>query len=69
MTQQLAFARALLGEPRVLLLDEPTRSLDQAAIERLWRALDLRRKGIALLIATHRPDDVAHCAKEIELPA
>ena len=69
MTQQLAFARALLGEPRVLLLDEPTRSLDHSAIERLWQALDRRRERLALLIATHRSDDVARCAKEIELPA
>ena len=68
MTQQLAFARALLGEPRLLLLDEPTRSLDQYAIDRFWQALDRRREGLALLIATHRPDDVAHCAEEIELP-
>jgi ABC-type multidrug transport system ATPase subunit len=68
MIQQLAFARALLGEPHVLLLDEPTRSLDDGAVERLWRALDRRREKLALLIATHRSDDVARCAREIELP-
>ena len=68
MTQQLAFARALLGEPRVLLLDEPTRSLDEHAVDRFWGALDRRREGLALVIATHRPDDVAHCEKELELP-
>ena len=68
MTQQLAFARALLGDPRLLLLDEPTRSLDRGAVERLWRALDRRCEFVGLLIATHRSDDVARCAREIDLP-
>jgi ABC-type multidrug transport system ATPase subunit len=69
MTQQIAFARALIGEPRVLLLDEPTRSLDDGAVDRLWRALDGRRDRVALLIATHRPDDVERCESQVELPA
>lgn len=69
MTQQIAFARALIGEPRMLLLDEPTRSLDEGAVERLWRALDGRRDRVALVIATHRPDDVERCESQIELPA
>jgi ABC-2 type transport system ATP-binding protein len=69
MTQQIAFARALIGEPRVLLLDEPTRSLDDGAVDRLWRALDGRRDRVALVIATHRPDDVERCESQIELPA
>jgi ABC-2 type transport system ATP-binding protein len=66
MVQQLALARALLGEPPLLLLDEPTRSLDDAALERLWGALE-RRRQTAVLVATHRPDDVARCDRKVSL--
>jgi ABC-type multidrug transport system ATPase subunit len=68
MLQQLAFARALLGDPPLLLLDEPTRSLDKAAVGRLWSAVE-RRPGTAILIATHSEDDLARCHWSIELPA
>ena len=66
MVQQLAFARALIGEPRLLLLDEPTRSLDTAAVERFWRAIDAR-PHVGVLIATHRDDDVARCHGRLHL--
>jgi ABC-type multidrug transport system ATPase subunit len=66
MVQQLAFARALIGHPRVLLLDEPTRSLDTAATERFWRAIQARPE-VALVIATHREDDVARCHGRLDL--
>jgi ABC-type multidrug transport system ATPase subunit len=67
MLQQLAFARALLGDPALLLLDEPTRSLDDKAVERFWRALD-RRPNAAIVVATHNRDDLGHCGDRIELP-
>lgn len=66
MVQQLAFARALIGTPRVLLLDEPTRSLDMEATERLWRGVEAR-PHLAVLIATHREDDVARCQRRLDL--
>lgn len=67
MLQQVGFARALLGDPAVLLLDEPTRSLDTQAIARLWAALD-RRPHVAVLTATHREEDLARCHSRIDLP-
>ena len=67
MVQQLAFARALLADPPLLLLDEPTRSLDKAAVERVWAALD-RRPRAAVLIATHSDDDIRRCDDRLDLP-
>lgn len=66
MVQQLAFARALIGNPALLLLDEPTRSLDAEAYERLWAAIDMR-PDLTLVIATHREDDIRRCHQQLDL--
>jgi ABC-type multidrug transport system ATPase subunit len=66
MLQQLALARALLTNPPVLLLDEPTRSLDTEARARLWSALD-RRTRTAVLLATHLDEDLSHVDHVLEL--
>ncbi len=66
MIQQLAFARALVGDPSLLLLDEPTRSLDEHAHERLWRAIEAR-PDLTVVMATHRDDDANRCHRQLEL--
>jgi ABC-2 type transport system ATP-binding protein len=56
MKQRLALARALLTDPPVLLLDEPTRSLDplvQGEVRRLFRRTLVEKLGKTLLLVTH----------------
>ena len=52
--QLLALEELLLAEPRLLLLDEPTKGLDDAARERVARCvLRARHEGATVLVATH----------------
>jgi simple sugar transport system ATP-binding protein len=52
--QMVAIARALHGESRVLILDEPTSSLDEAEVQTLFGVLRrLREEGMAILFVTH----------------
>ena len=54
LKQRAALARALLHEPRVVLLDEPTAGLDPASAREVRRLiLDLRNDGRAVLVCTH----------------
>ncbi|SDA68921.1 ATP-binding cassette, subfamily B, HlyB/CyaB [Sinorhizobium sp. NFACC03] len=54
--QRIALARALLSQPRLLILDEPTSALDTAATMRIAETLQRLARDITLVIITHRPD-------------
>lgn len=58
MRQKLAIARALLHEPRILFLDEPTAGLDPEAARLVRDFIDeLRKEGRTILICTHNLDE------------
>jgi len=66
--QRLMLAALLLGDPKTLLLDEPTVSLDQQARADFWQLLDRRRtKVTTLVLTTHLEADLAHCDCLIQL--
>lgn len=57
--QRAAFAVALLGRPRLLLLDEPTANLDDDGRSAMMRILDdLRSVGVSVLVAAPSPSDL-----------
>lgn len=66
MKQRLALALALIGTPSVLLLDEPTASLDaRGQAELLDLLATLKRGGMTIVISSHRPDDVLAVADRV----
>ena len=61
--QKLLFARVLLNNPRILLLDEPTKGVDAATRQEIYRLLgDLAASGVALIVVSSELDEVISLA-------
>jgi ABC-2 type transport system ATP-binding protein len=59
MKQRLAIAGALLGDPKVLVLDEPTNGLDPVGIAEIRQLIiELRKSGHTIILASHLLDEV-----------
>ena len=66
MRQRLALAQALLGQPKILLLDEPTTGLDPASRADFYRILaELAAQGTAILLSSHALAELADQADRI----
>ena len=60
MKRRLMIARALVNEPEIVVLDEPTTGLDPQARLAVWQALtDLKERGVTLLLTTHYMEEAA----------
>jgi ABC-2 type transport system ATP-binding protein len=68
MKRRVLFARALMHDPRILFLDEPTAGVDVELRYRLWGYIrELNREGLTILLTTHYLEEAEALCEEIAL--
>ena len=70
MRRRLLIARALVHQPRLVLLDEPTVGLDPQVRQELWALIDaLRSEGVSILMSTHYIEEAERLADTVTIMA
>jgi lipooligosaccharide transport system ATP-binding protein len=70
MRRRLLIARALVHQPRLVLLDEPTVGLDPQVRQELWALIDhLRSEGVSILMSTHYIEEAQRLADSVVVMA
>jgi lipooligosaccharide transport system ATP-binding protein len=68
MRRRLLIARALLHQPRLVLLDEPTVGLDPQVRQELWALIDrLRSEGVSILMSTHYIEEAERLCDQVTI--
>jgi lipooligosaccharide transport system ATP-binding protein len=68
MRRRLLITRALLHEPRLVLLDEPTVGLDPQVRQELWALIDrMRSEGVSILMSTHYIEEAERLCDEVTI--
>jgi methyl-galactoside transport system ATP-binding protein len=66
--QSVEIAKAVAGNCRVLILDEPTSSLTQNEVEALFRIVeDLKKEGVAIVYISHKMDEILRISDEVTI--
>ncbi|HEX8086582.1 MAG TPA: ABC transporter ATP-binding protein [Solirubrobacteraceae bacterium] len=68
MRRRLLIARALLHQPRLILLDEPTVGLDPQVRQELWALIDrMRTEGVSILMSTHYIEEAERLCDQVTI--
>jgi lipooligosaccharide transport system ATP-binding protein len=68
MRRRLLIARALIHQPRLVLLDEPTVGLDPQVRQELWALIDrMRSEGVSILMSTHYIEEAERLCDEVTI--
>ena len=63
--RKLSIAMAVIGEPKILFLDEPTLGLDVLARRELWKAVEILKKSTTIILTTHYMEEAEALADRI----